>query len=413
MSKVIVAGGGVIGLCTAYYLNKAGHEVILIDKGDLKHGTSFGNAGYISPSHFIPLASPGIVAKGLQWMLSSSSPFYIKPRLNMDLIRWALTFWKRSGKATMERNIPHLNNILHLSRELTSEIRNDLGNQFRMEEKGCFMLYKSALTEKHEIELAKEAAALNIETKVFSAKEVQAMEPAVEVNVRGGVLYPIDAHLHPGDLMKTIHDHLQQSGVQFQLETTITGFEKHGRKVTKVLTDKGDFSGDEVILATGSWLPVTSRDLGINLLLQAGKGYSMTFDAVEKNLHYPAILVDDRVAMTPMGADLRMGGTMEISGIGSPMLMKRVQAIFKAAKNYYPDLPVSFPAQDKIWHGLRPLSPDGLPYIGRHSSFDNIVMSGGHAMLGLSLAAASGKLVEEIVGGRDTSIDISAFNVER
>ena len=413
MSKVIVAGGGVIGLCTAYYLNKAGHEVILIDKGDLKHGTSFGNAGYISPSHFIPLASPGIVAKGLQWMLSSSSPFYIKPRLNMDLIRWALTFWKRSGKAKMERNIPHLNNILHLSRELTSSIRNELGNQFRMEEKGCFMLYKTALTEKHEIELAKEATALNIETRVFTAKEIQAMEPEVEVNVRGGVLYPIDAHLHPGDLMQTIHDHLQQSGVKFQLETTITGFEKQGRKVTNVLTDKGDFSGDEIVLATGSWLPVTSRDLGIDLLLQAGKGYSMTFDAVKKNLHYPAILVDDRVAMTPMGADLRMGGTMEISGIGSPMLMKRVQAIFKAAKNYYPDLPVSFPAQDKIWHGLRPLSPDGLPYIGRHSTFDNIVMAGGHAMLGLSLAAATGKLVEEIVGGLETSIDISAFNVER
>ncbi len=413
MSKVIVAGGGVIGLCTAHYLNKAGHEVTLIDKGDLKHGTSFGNAGYISPSHFIPLASPGIVAKGLQWMLSSTSPFYIKPRLNMDLIRWALTFWKRSGKATMERNIPHLNNILHLSRELTSEIRNELGNQFLMEEKGCLMLYKSSLTEKHEIELAKEAAALNIETKVFSAKEIQAMEPEVEVNVRGGVLYPIDAHLHPGDLMQTIHDHLQQSGVQFQLETTITGFEKQGRKVTKVLTDKGDFTGDEIILATGSWLPATSRDLGIDLLLQAGKGYSMTFDAVEKNLHYPAILVDDRVAMTPMGADLRMGGTMEISGIGSPMLMKRVQSIFKAAKNYYPNLPVEFPAQDKIWSGLRPLSPDGLPYIGRHSTYDNIVMAGGHAMLGLSLAAATGKLVEEIVGGLETSIDISAFNVER
>lgn len=413
MSKVIVAGGGVIGLCAAYYLNKAGHEVTLIDKGDLKHGTSFGNAGYISPSHFIPLASPGIVAKGLQWMLSSSSPFYIKPRLDMDLIRWALTFWKRSGKSTMERNIPHLNNILHLSRELTSGIRNDLGNQFRMEEKGCFMLYKSALTEKHELELAKEAAALNIETRVFNAKEIQDMEPEVEVNVRGGVLYPIDAHLHPGDLMQTIHDHLQQSGVKFQLATTITGFEKQGRKVTKVLTDKGDFTGDEIILATGSWLPVTSRDLGIDLLLQAGKGYSMTFNAVEKNLHYPAILVDDRVAMTPMGTDLRMGGTMEISGIGSPMLMKRVQSIFKAAKNYYPNLPVAFPSQDNIWYGLRPLSPDGLPYIGRHSKYDNIVMAGGHAMLGLSLAAATGKLVEEIVGGTDTSIDISAFNVER
>lgn len=413
MGKVIVAGGGVIGMCTAYYLNKAGHEVTLIDKGDLKQGTSFGNAGYISPSHFIPLASPGIVAKGLQWMLSSSSPFYIKPRLDIDLIRWALTFWKRSGKSTMERNIPYLNNILHLSRELTSEISNDLGNHFRMEEKGCFMLYKSATTEKHELELAKEAAALKIETRVFNAQEVQSMEPELEVSVRGGVLYPIDAHLHPGDLMHTIHAALQMSGVKFQLETTITGFEKQGRKVTKVLTDNGDFAGDEIILATGSWLPVTSRDLGIDLLLQAGKGYSMTFNAVEKNLHYPAILVDDRVAMTPMGADLRMGGTMEISGMGSPMLMKRVQSIFKAAKSYYPDLPVEFPAQKQIWYGLRPLSPDGLPYIGRHSNYDNIVMAGGHAMLGLSLAAATGKLVEEIVGGGNTSIDITAFNVER
>lgn len=413
MGKVIVAGGGVIGMCTAYYLHAAGHEVTLIEKGDLKQGTSFGNAGYISPSHFIPLASPGIVAKGLQWMLSSSSPFYIKPRLNMDLVRWALTFWKRSGKSTMERNIPHLNNILHLSRELTSAMRNDLGNHFRMEEKGCFMLYKSAITEKHELELAKEAAALNIETRIYNAQEIQSMEPELEVNVRGGVLYPIDAHLHPGDLMHTLHESLQKAGITFQLETTITGFEKQGRKVTKVLTDKGDFSGDEVVLATGSWLPATSRDLGIDLLLQAGKGYSMTFNNIEKNLHYPAILVDDRVAMTPMGADLRMGGTMEISGIGSPMLMKRVQSIFKAAKNYYPGLPVQFPKQEQIWYGLRPLSPDGLPYIGRHSKYDNIVMAGGHAMLGLSLAAATGKLVEEIVGGRETSIDINAFNVER
>jgi D-amino-acid dehydrogenase len=147
--------------------------------------------------------------------------------------------------------------------------------------------------------------------------------------------------------------------------------------------------------------------------MQAGKGYSMTFENVKKNLHYPAILVDDRVAMTPMGADLRMGGTMEISGIGSPLLMKRVKSIFAAAKNYYPNLPVEFPEQDKIWYGLRPLSPDGLPYIGRHSAYNNLILSGGHAMLGISLAAATGKLVEEILGHKKTSIDIAAFDVER
>lgn len=413
MSKVIVAGGGVIGLCAAYYLHKGGHEVVVIERGDIQRGTSFGNAGYVSPSHFIPLASPGIVAKGLQWMLSASSPFYIKPRLDLDLIKWGLTFWRRSSKSFMEKNIPPLNEILHLSRALTSDMRDELGNHFRMEELGCFMLYKSATTEKHEIELAKEAASLGIETKIFDAKGVQEMEPEVEVNVRGGILYPIDCHLHPGDLMQTIYNYLQSNGVQFQLNTAIEGFEKVGQKVSKVITDKGDFTADEFVLATGSWLPIVTKYLGVELLLQAGKGYSMTFENIERNLRQPAILVDDRVAMTPMGGDLRMGGTMEISGLQSPMLIKRVQSIFNAAKNYYPNLPVSFPSSEKIWWGWRPLSPDGLPYIGRHSKFDNLVLSGGHAMLGLSLAAATGKLVEEIIGGKKTSMDITAFNVER
>lgn len=413
MSKVIVAGGGIIGMCAAYYLKKEGHDVVVIERGDLKSGTSFGNAGYISPSHFIPLASPGIIAKGMKWMMSSTSPFYIKPRLNMDLIKWGLTFWKRSGQSTMERNIPHMNAILQLSRELTSEIKNDLGNNFRMEEKGCLMLYKSELTEKHEIELAKEAAELNIETQIFNAKEIQQMEPDVEVNVRGGILYPIDCHLHPGDLMATIKKYLDDNGVEFKLNTTITGFEKNAGVITKIITDNGDVTGDEYLLATGSWLPLVTKDLEIEILLQAGKGYSMTFENVSRNIKYPAILVDDRVAMTPMGADLRMGGTMEISGLGSPTLMKRVNSIFSAAKSYYPNLPVEFPKPEKIWSGLRPLSPDGLPYIGRHSAYKNLVIAGGHAMLGISLAAATGKLIEEIIAHKKTSIDTSAFDVER
>jgi D-amino-acid dehydrogenase len=413
MSKVIVAGGGVIGLCAAYYMKKSGHEVVVIDQGNLKQGTSFGNAGYICPSHFIPLASPGIVAKGLQWMLSSTSPFYVKPRLDLDLIKWGLTFWKRSGKSTMEKNTPHLNNILQLSRTLTAEMRDELGNSFHMEEKGCLMLYKSAVTEKHEIEMAEDAAAFNIQTRILSAKEVQELEPDVEVNVKGGVLYPLDAHLHPAELMSTLHEQLEKQGVVFQLNTNILGFEKSGKKVTKVLTDKGDFTGDEIVIATGSWLSGILRDLEIDLLLQAGKGYSMTFENMPKNLHYPSILVDDRVAMTPMGADLRMGGTMEISGIGSKMLIKRVQSIYNAAKNYFPDLQVTFPSVDKIWHGFRPLSPDGLPYIGRHSKYDNLVIAGGHGMLGISLAAGSGKLIDEIVSGHKLSMDISAFDVER
>ncbi len=410
---VIIAGGGVIGLCCAYYLNKAGYKVTVIDRRDITNGTSFGNSGYVSPSHFIPLASPGIVAKGLKWMLSSSSPFYIKPRFNRELVRWGLTFWKNAAESTVRKNVPHLNSILHLSRELTSEIKNELGNLFRMEEIGCFMLYQNSHTEKHEIELALKAATLQIETRILNAQEVQAMEPDVEVRVKGGVLYTIDCHMHPGDFMRTLKMHLLKSGVQFQLNTTITGFEKSNEKIIAAITDMGKFDCDELVLATGSWLPGITSQLGIHILLQAGKGYSMTFESMPRNLRYPAILIEDRVAMTPMGKDLRMGGTMEISGLNSPTLKKRAEAIFKAAKNYYPGLQVEFPPENKIWSGLRPLSPDGLPYIGRHSKFPNLTIAGGHAMLGLSLAAGTGKLVEEIIGRKNTSIDITAFNAER
>jgi D-amino-acid dehydrogenase len=411
--KVTIIGAGVIGLCCAYYLRKKGHEVLVIERGDITQGTSFGNAGYISPSHFIPLASPGIISKGLRWMLNSSSPFYIKPRFSADLLRWGWNFWKNANEKTMERNIPPLVNILGLSRELMTQIKIDLGNHFRMAEVGCLMLYKGDSVERHELELAKQAAKLGIETRVFSGKQVQDMEPEVEVNVKGGILYPLDCHLHPGDFILTLKKHLYSSGVEFRLLSEVTGFETRARKVTAVLAGKEKLTCDELLIAAGSWLPVLTEKLGITLLLQAGKGYSITYEKIEKNLHYPAILVDDRVAMTPMGVDLRMGGTMEISGISNSILIKRVQAIFNASRNYYPSLKVEFPARDRIWNGLRPLSPDGLPYIGRPSKYDNLTLAGGHAMLGLSLAAGTGKLVEEIISSQKTSIDISAFAIGR
>lgn len=413
MNQVTIVGGGIIGLCCAFYLQKEGYEVTVIERNDITDGTSFGNAGYVSPSHFTPLATPGIVAQGLRWMLSSSSPFYIKPRFSWDLVKWLMTFSKQANIDTVERHIPPMNDILHLSRALTTDIKNEIGNRFRMEEIGCLMLYKTAAIEKHEIELAQQASLLKIDTKVLNAQEVQAMEPNVQVDVRGGVLYPIDCHLHPGDFMRALKEHLQKAGVKLQLNTTVTGFEKKGDTVTAVVTDKGKFECSHLVLATGSWLPIVTEKLGVNILLQAGKGYSMTYENIERNLRYPAILVDKRVAMTPMGADLRMGGTMEISGLNSPLLIKRAQAIYNGAKAYYPDLPVQPMPVEKVWSGLRPLTPDGLPYIGTHSKYSNLIIAGGHAMLGVSLAAGTGKLVEELIGKKKTSIDVKAFKPER
>lgn len=413
MSEVIVIGGGVIGLSSAYYLNKAGYRVTVIERGDITDGCSFGNMGYISPSHFIPLASPGIISQGLKWMLSASSPFYIKPRLNAELMQWGYHFWKSSTAAMVEKNSPHLNNILQLSRKLVDDLRNDIGDTFNMETIGCLMMCKQQKTLDHEFHLADDAEMLGLKVARLHKADVQALEPNVEVDVAGAVLFKDDCHFNPGKMMLALKKYLENNGVAFQLNTTVTGFEKANKKITGVITSKGKFTADEIVLATGSWLPVVAKMMGIKLLLQPGKGYSYTYPFIEKNITYPAILVDGRCAVTPWGNELRIGGTMELSGINNTVLVKRMEGIYNSAKDFYPGLKIDFPPADKIWNGLRPVTPDGLPYIGRHAALDNLVIAGGHAMLGISEGTGTGKLVTEIIQRKTTSIDIKAFKVER
>ena len=413
MAKVTIVGGGVIGLCSAYYLQKAGFDITVIERGDITDGCSFGNMGYMSPSHFVPLASPGIIREGIKHMLSSSSPFYIKPRLNLELLQWAIQFYKSSNEATVKKHAPHLENILILSRHLLNDVRNDIGDSFEMEEKGCLMMCKKQSTLEHEFHLADDGEKLGLKVERLDRAAVQALEPDVELDVAGAVLFKDDCHFNPGKMMIALKIYLQSKGVHFQLNTTVSGFEKTGNKVNAVITDKGKFECDNLVVATGSWLPVVSKMLGIKLLLQPGKGYSYTYSHVEKNIKYPAILVDGRCAITPWGHQLRIGGTMELSGINNKVLIKRMQGIYESALDFYPGLKIDFPPADKIWSGLRPVSPDGLPYIGKTSTYENVVFAGGHAMLGISEGAGTGLLVSQIVKNKKTEIDISAFNVER
>jgi D-amino-acid dehydrogenase len=411
--KITIIGGGVIGLCSAYYLQKEGYAVTVIERGDITDGCSFGNMGYMSPSHFVPLASPGIIAEGLKHMLTSSSPFYIKPRLDVDLMRWAYHFWKNSNAKTVLKNAPHLNAILQLSRSLINEMRNEIGDTFDMEEKGCLMMCKQKKTLEHEFHLADDAEKFGLKVERLYKDDVQKIEPNVELNVAGAVLFKDDCHFNPGKMMIALHHYLQNKGIQFQLNTIVEGFEKSNSKVSAIITNKGKFECDEVVIAAGSWLPIISKMLGIKLLLQAGKGYSHTYSNVEKNIKYPAILVDGRCAITPWGNNLRIGGTMELSGINNNVLVKRMQGIYNSAKDFYPSLQIDFPPTDKIWNGLRPVTPDGLPYIGYHYALQNVIFAGGHAMLGISQGTGTGKLVTELVQTKAPSIELSAFNLER
>ncbi|MBL0146998.1 MAG: FAD-dependent oxidoreductase [Chitinophagaceae bacterium] len=411
--NITIIGGGIIGLCSAYYLQKEGYQVTVIERGDITDGCSFGNMGFISPSHFVPLASPGIISEGLKYMLSSSSPFYIKPRLNLDLIKWAYHFWKNSNAKTVLQNAPHLNNILQLSRGLLNEMRNEIGDVFDMEEKGCLMMCKQTKTLEHEFHLADDAEKFGLNVERLYKDDVQKLEPNVELNVAGAVLFKDDCHFHPGKMMIALHSYLKSKGVQFQLNTIVQGFEKINNKVSAVITDKGKFNCNELVIATGSWLPHIANMLGIKLLLQGGKGYSYTYNNVEKNIKYPAILVDGRCAITPWNNTLRIGGTMEFSGINNNVLVKRMQGIYHSAIDFYPSLKIDFPPTNKIWNGLRPVTPDGLPYIGYHSNLQNVVFAGGHAMLGISQGTGTGKIVTALIQKKAPGIDMSAFRLER
>jgi D-amino-acid dehydrogenase len=413
MAQTIIIGGGITGLCSAYYLQQAGHHITVIDKHDITDGCSFGNMGYMSPSHFVPLASPGIIAEGFKYMLSSSSPFYIKPRLNLALMQWAWHFYKNSNAAHVKRSAPQLVNILQLSRHLMNDMRLTIGDSFDMEAKGCLMMCKEDKTLQHEFHLADDAEKLGLVVQKLNAAGVQALEPDVELNVAGAVLFKDDCHFDPGKLMRTLKNYLETKGVKFQLNSAVTGFEKNDGTVTAVVTNNGKINCSNLVIAAGSWIPAVSKMLGIHLLLQPGKGYSHTYDHVEKNIKYPAILVDGRCAITPWGQRLRIGGTMELSGINNKVLVKRMQGIYNAAKNFYPGLQIEFPPVDKIWNGLRPVTPDGLAYIGRTKEYNNVIIAGGHAMLGISQGTGTGLLVSQLVDNKKTEIDISAFDLKR
>lgn len=410
-NDVAVIGGGVIGLTCAYYLQKEGYRVTVIDSGDITSGTSFGNMGYVSPSHFIPIANPALASKAMRWMFNPKSPFYLKPRMDAALLRWVMLFLRHSRRRSTYGRVVPLAGLLRFSRELFTDIVADLGNHFRMREDGCLMLCKSRESMEDELMLAKQALALGFEVEVFEGKGVQALEPDVEVNVRGGVLYPIDCHVHPGEYMRSLYQCLKSRGVEFLLNTPVDRLTASQGSVDGAWSGAATIRARHFVLANGVWLPGLLQSVTAPLLIEAGKGYSVTYPSVAQNLRHPAILIERRIALTPMGSDLRLGGTMEISGINEVIMKARVAALCEGAKAYYPGLAgiTEMPPVHQIWSGLRPLSPDGLPFIGRHPQFSNMIIAGGHAMLGLSLSNATGKIVEELISGKALSLPIALF----
>lgn len=413
MKRIAIVGGGVIGLSAAYYLQQAGHNVVVFDESSMDNTCSIGNAGMIVPSHIIPLAAPGMISKGIRWMFNAKSPFYVKPRLNKDLVKWGLKFYKHANKEHVAHAIPALKEISLLSKGLFQDIARSKAFEFGYHERGLMMYYRTPETEREEIEAAHISNAHGIEARILTPSEFQQMEPEVKVQARGAVYFPGDAHLTPQLFIKNLIEHLKLKGVTIRSSAKVDDFVFQGNTINGIRVNREVRSFDEYIVATGAWSGEFCAKLGLDLPMQSGKGYSFTVPDVKQNLRIPSLLLEGRVAVTPMGSSLRFGGTMEINGTDRSINMNRVKGIVETIPKYFPEMNVAVPKVSEVWNGLRPCSPDGLPYIGRVSKFQNLIIATGHSMMGLSLGPATGLLVKELIDETKLSMDLKAFDPQR
>jgi len=412
--SIVIIGSGVIGLCTAYYCARRGHRVTVLDReGPAHEGCSFGNAGMIVPSHFVPLAAPGMVALGLKWMWNPESPFYIKPRLNTDLLDWGFKFWQASTAARVERAAPLLRDLSFASRACFEELAALPGGDFGLTTRGLLMLCKSQHTLDEEAKFAERASQLGVPAQVLDAKQAAALDPDITMDIAGAVLFPKDAHLTPGRFMAALRTQCEAMGVGFKWSAEVTGFTQRGGCISAVATARGNLAADEVALCGGSWSSVIARELGLRIPMQAGKGYSLTLPKPPQLPQLCSICTEARLAVTPMGTSLRFGGTMEIAGLNEDINPVRVRGIIKSALKYFPAFAESDFADIQPWRGLRPCTPDGLPYVGRTAKFANLSVATGHAMMGLSLGPITGQLIAQILSGEPPEFDLSLLSPDR
>lgn len=413
-SDILIIGGGAIGLCTAYYLAERGLSVTLVERNEIGTACSDKNAGLIAPSHIIPLAAPGIVAQGVKWMFKRSSPFYIKPRLSLDLLSWVWKFMRACSENQMRKSVPILHELLQTSHALFEQLdKTGVIAGCGFSKKGLLLLYKNRKTfetERHEVELARE---VGLQVRELQPDEIKNLETGIPTSAVGGIYYEQDAHLQPEAFIQGLRTVLEQRGVALLTGAEVTGFEFANGEISSALTSDATFTADEFVVAGGSWSPNIVRGLGLRLPMQPGKGYSMTVENPNQMPHIPTILVEARIAVTPFAGSLRFAGTMELAGLDLAISQRRVQAMLDAIPDYYPDFDTSGLQSAEVWSGLRPCTPDGLPFIGRFKKYRNLIAATGHAMLGISLAPVTGRLVADIVTGSPAGCVLSPLRVDR
>lgn len=409
--QAVIIGGGAIGIASAYYLSQTGWQVTVVDRGEIGGGCSYGNACLVTASHSHPVAGPGVIAQALRWMLRSDSPFYVRFRLDPELIRWGWTFKRYCNREAAERGFEALARLSRLSLGLFEELSQEV--DFLYEKKGLLHVY---LTEAGYEGAERERDAMEaggFHAKLMSRKETLDFEPALVDSIRGGLFIEGEAHGLCLEYVRALARRAESDGVTLVTE----------RLVSRILIDAGEVKGvrvekpdedivaDLVVLTAGSWSPSIAKTAGLSIPLQPAKGYSCTIDSYPDAPKVPLLMPETRVIVTPLGDRLRFGGTLELAGHDLSLNDARYKAVVKGGREV---LRESIEMRnEEPWCGLRPVLPDGLPIIDWAPYTSNLLVATGHAMLGFTQSPGTGKVVAELANGETPSVPLGPFRYNR
>lgn len=405
---VLVVGGGAIGAASALELARRGARVTLLERGSqLAAGCSAGNAGLICPSHAHPLSNPAALRSGVRWMLRRDSPLYVRPR--PAILPWLARFAAASTPARADAGMRVIRSLGLASLELHAGLA-AAGINTGFTRRGILNVYETEpgfATGRREADLH---AGAGLQSEQMAADRARAIEPALVGPLAGAVLYPDEAHCDPEQFVNAVGEAATEAGADIRLGVEVLGLRRDGPHKTAVDTTVGPVGAGTVVVAAGAWTPGLVRELGIFVPVEGGKGYHIDLESRNGDPEIPVFLQEARVIATPLPGRLRIAGTLELSGLDLDVDRARLAAILRAVRRV-----LRFEGRRTvgIWRGLRPCAPDGLPIVGRPPEHESVVLATGHAMMGLTLAPVTGRLVAETVLGERPSHDVSALRPER
>ena len=414
--KVAVLGAGVVGVTSAYYLAKAGHEVTVIDRQPgAALETSHANAGEISPGYASPWAAPGIPAKAVKWLLMDHPPLILRPKLDPAMIGWLLAMLRNCTPARYALNKARMVRLAEYSRDRLIDLRAETGVQYDQRMRGTLQLFR---TQRQLDGVAKDIEVLRaggVPFEVLDRAGCIAAEPGL-ANARdtliGGLRLPND---ETGDCFMftmALAELAAGQGVNFQYETAVTGLRTEAGRISGVATSRGEVKADVYLVALGSYSPALVKPLGLNLPVYPVKGYSITVPIAEAERAPVSTLLDEsyKIAITRLGDRIRVGGMAEISGFTNDLRPERRRTLEHSLESLFPG--AGTPHEATFWSGLRPMTPDGTPVIGA-TKVENLFLNTGHGTLGWTMACGSGQVVADLISGAAPAIDTRDLSISR